>query len=147
VWKALRLHPPQPRRPLPPPRRTRLDQRRHRATPKASLFFLRHGESQANEQNRFAGRLDTPLTALGNRQADQAAAWVAALAASGVRIDEVHMSTLQRARQTAWTVIDRLPQPPDRITVEEARTGNRKPRNGALSLSPPAPCSTSPLLP
>ncbi|MER6546313.1 histidine phosphatase family protein [Streptomyces sp. NPDC001250] len=86
------------------------------------LLFLRHGESQANEQNRFAGRLDTPLTALGSRQADQAAERVAALAASGVRIDEVHMSTLQRARQTAWTIIDRLPQPPDRITVDEALT-------------------------
>ncbi|NUQ96455.1 MAG: histidine phosphatase family protein [Streptomyces sp.] len=84
------------------------------------LYFLRHGESQANEQNRFAGRLDTPLTALGSRQADQAAERVAALAASGVHIDEVHMSTLRRARQTAWTVIDRLPQPPDRITVDEA---------------------------
>ncbi|HEY8985044.1 MAG TPA: histidine phosphatase family protein [Streptomyces sp.] len=86
------------------------------------LFFLRHGESQANEQNRFAGRLDTPLTALGGRQAEQAAERVAALAASGVRIDEVHMSTLQRAQQTAWTVVERLPQPPDRITVEEALT-------------------------
>ncbi|MBW8735578.1 MAG: histidine phosphatase family protein [Streptomyces turgidiscabies] len=84
------------------------------------LYFLRHGESQANEQNRFAGRLDTPLTSLGRRQADQAAERVDALAASGVRIDEVHMSTLQRARETAWTVIDRLPQRPDRITVDEA---------------------------
>ncbi|WP_405770324.1 histidine phosphatase family protein [Streptomyces sp. NBC_01538] len=84
------------------------------------LYFLRHGESQANEQNRFAGRLDTPLTSLGRRQADQAAERVEALAVSGVHIDEVHMSTLQRARETAWTVIDRLPRRPDRITVDEA---------------------------
>lgn len=84
------------------------------------LYFIRHGESQANEQNRFAGRLDTPLTDLGVSQAEQAAERVAALVAGGVHIDEVHMSTLQRARQTAWTIIDRLPAPPDRITVDEA---------------------------
>lgn len=84
------------------------------------LYFIRHGESQANEQNRFAGRLDAPLTALGLRQADQAADRVAALAAGGVRIDEVHMSTLRRAQETARTIIERLPEPPDRVTVDEA---------------------------
>lgn len=86
------------------------------------LYFIRHGESQANEQNRFAGRLDAPLTALGLRQADQAADRVVALAASGVRIDEVHMSTLCRAQDTARTIIERLPDPPDRVTVDQDLT-------------------------
>jgi broad specificity phosphatase PhoE len=84
------------------------------------VYFIRHGESQANEQNRFAGRLDAPLTTLGLRQAEQAADRVAALAASGIRIDEVHTSTLRRAQETARTIIDRLPEPPDRATVDEA---------------------------
>lgn len=84
------------------------------------LYFVRHGESGANEQNRFAGRLDSPLTALGTSQAEQAADRVAALVAAGVRIDEVHMSTLRRARETAWTIIDRLPEPPTWTTTEEA---------------------------
>jgi len=86
------------------------------------LYFIRHGESQANEQNRFAGRLDAPLTLLGLRQAEQAADRVAALAASGTRIDEVHTSTLRRAQETARTITDRLPEPPDRFTIDEALT-------------------------
>jgi len=80
------------------------------------LFFIRHGESRANEQNRFAGRLDTPLTELGLRQARQASERVAAL---GVRIDEVHVSSLVRARQTADVIIGRLPEPPGPLTVSE----------------------------
>lgn len=84
------------------------------------LYFIRHGESRANEQNRFAGRLDAPLTTLGLRQADQAAGRVAALAASGVHIDEVHTSTLRRAQESAGTIIERLPEPPDRVTIDEA---------------------------
>jgi len=80
------------------------------------LFFLRHGESHANEQNRFAGRLDTPLTELGLRQALQASERVAAL---DVRIDEVHVSSLARARQTADLIIGRLPEPPGHLTVSD----------------------------
>jgi broad specificity phosphatase PhoE len=81
------------------------------------LYFIRHGESHANEQNRFAGRLDTPLTALGIRQAHQAAERVAAL---NVPIDEVHVSTLGRARQTAAIVMERQQPSPAKLVVSEA---------------------------
>ncbi|WP_432766909.1 histidine phosphatase family protein [Xanthomonas campestris] len=37
------------------------------------LYFVRHGESLANEQNYFAGSQNSPLTRLGRRQAQQAA--------------------------------------------------------------------------
>ena len=80
------------------------------------LYFIRHGESSANEQNRFAGRLDAPLTDLGIRQAQQAAKRVAAL---NVRLDEVHVSTLGRARQTASIIIAGQPQPVGRTVVSE----------------------------
>src|SRR6476619_2940060 len=93
--------PPLPSHPPHPP---------HPARTLMPLYFIRHGESQANEQNRFAGRLDAPLTTLGLRQAEQAADRVAALAASGIRIDEVHTSTLRRAQETARTITDRLPE-------------------------------------
>ena len=100
------------------------------------LYFIRHGESGANEQNRFAGQLDSPLTDLGARQAEQAADRVAALVADGLRIDEVHMSTLGRARETARTIIGRLPEPPTWITAEEALVerdfGNYTGRNKSL---------------
>lgn len=36
------------------------------------LYFIRHGESEANERNQFAGRQDSPLTRLGGEQAEQA---------------------------------------------------------------------------
>ncbi|MDT7788813.1 MAG: ribonuclease / adenosylcobalamin/alpha-ribazole phosphatase, partial [Pseudonocardiales bacterium] len=60
-------------------------------------------------QNRFAGRQNTPLTDLGVRQAHQAGAAVAAL---GIRFDEVHTSTLDRARLTAAVIIGHLAEDP-----------------------------------
>ena len=70
-----------------------------------AIHFVRHGESLANEQNLFAGRQNTPLTALGVRQARQAGDRVAAL---GVRYDEIHVSPLDRAKHTAQIIADRL---------------------------------------
>lgn len=61
-----------------------------------NLFLVRHGESTANEINRFAGAIDAPLTALGRAQARRAGhVWE-----SG-GIDRVFVSPLQRARETA----------------------------------------------
>ncbi len=37
-----------------------------------SIYFVRHGETIANEQNYFAGAMDVPLTELGVHQARQA---------------------------------------------------------------------------
>jgi broad specificity phosphatase PhoE len=61
------------------------------------LYFLRHGESEANEQNLFAGRLDSPLTGLGHQQAKAAHNRVARI---GLDFDEIHTSPLTRARDT-----------------------------------------------
>lgn len=68
------------------------------------LYFIRHGESQANEQNLFAGRYDSPLTDLGRCQAEQAGKEVTRL---GIIFDEIHVSTLSRAQETA-SVINQL---------------------------------------
>ncbi|MEU4251829.1 histidine phosphatase family protein [Amycolatopsis sp. NPDC026612] len=70
-----------------------------------AIYFVRHGESLANEQNLFAGRQNTPLTELGVRQARQAGDRVAAL---GVRYDEIHVSPLDRAKHTAEIIAGRL---------------------------------------
>jgi broad specificity phosphatase PhoE len=66
------------------------------------LYFIRHGESLANEQNYFAGALNSPLTRLGRRQAREAAAGIRKL---NLDFDEVHISTLGRARETAEIVL------------------------------------------
>ncbi|MDX3187176.1 histidine phosphatase family protein [Streptomyces sp. MN03-5084-2B] len=70
-----------------------------------AIYFVRHGESLANEQNLFAGRQNTPLTELGVRQARQAGARVAAL---GLSFDEVHVSPLDRAKNTAEIIAEGL---------------------------------------
>ncbi len=65
-----------------------------------NLYLVRHGESTANEVNRFAGAIDAPLTALGRAQAVRAAhSWPDAL------IDHVFVSPLSRARQTAEIIL------------------------------------------
>ncbi|SUZ27068.1 histidine phosphatase family protein [Xanthomonas euroxanthea] len=67
------------------------------------LYFVRHGESLANEQNYFAGAQDSPLTPLGRRQARQAADFVRE---RGLRFDQVHVSTLERAQATAAIILE-----------------------------------------
>lgn len=59
------------------------------------FVFLRHGETQLNREHRICGRNDVPLTALGEAQARQAAAWLAR------PWSRVVTSTLQRAWRTA----------------------------------------------
>lgn len=63
---------------------------------RASFFFLRHGESEANTRRVMQGRDSSPLTAAGRSQARQAGEW---LRSKG--IDLVLTSPLERARETA----------------------------------------------
>lgn len=67
-----------------------------------TLYFVRHGESEANAAGRFAGRTDSPLTALGRRQAEAVADSLAA-----TRFDRVVSSDLSRARDTAAAIARR----------------------------------------
>ena len=61
------------------------------------LIFVRHGQSEANEQNRFAGHTNVPLTALGKVQAERAAEYIV----KREKIDKIYSSDLQRAHDTA----------------------------------------------
>ncbi|MEA9652110.1 phosphoglycerate mutase family protein [Xanthomonas campestris pv. raphani] len=73
------------------------------------LYFVRHGESLANEQNYFTGSQNSPLTRLGRRQAQQAARYVQQRA---LHFDQVHVSTLERAQATAAIILhDVAPMP------------------------------------
>jgi 2,3-bisphosphoglycerate-dependent phosphoglycerate mutase len=62
------------------------------------LVILRHGQSQWNLENRFAGFSDPELTAQGVTEAHQAGIL---LRSKGIVFDAVFTSTLQRAIQTA----------------------------------------------
>ncbi len=59
------------------------------------LYFIRHGESAMNRENRFAGNTDTPLTALGREQAARTAAYL-----TDVPFTAVYASSLSRAFET-----------------------------------------------
>ncbi len=80
----------------------------------ATLVLLRHGESEWIVENRFQGQSETPLSALGHRQAALAAGRLARPYAppslpvpNGRPIEIVH-SPLGRTRQTAVAVADAI---------------------------------------
>ncbi|MDP9403566.1 MAG: histidine phosphatase family protein [Actinomycetota bacterium] len=71
----------------------------------ARLLLLRHGQSVWNAEHRWQGRADPPLSALGERQARWAAAW---LADTGPPLSGVVASDLQRSRRTAEIIAEAL---------------------------------------
>jgi len=68
-----------------------------------TIHLVRHGESESNRARRFTGHLDSPLSELGRRQAEAAAA-----ALDGCGAARLYVSDLARARQTAEPVARRL---------------------------------------
>jgi broad specificity phosphatase PhoE len=68
------------------------------------LLLVRHGESTWNAQSRWQGQADPPLSALGERQAEEAAESLTKVAS----ITAVWTSDLARARRTAEIIATRL---------------------------------------
>jgi broad specificity phosphatase PhoE len=60
------------------------------------VLLVRHGQSQGNAEQRFGGHSPTPLSELGQRQAE-----ATALSLAGERVTAVYSSDLLRAVQTA----------------------------------------------
>ncbi|GAB4528184.1 MAG: histidine phosphatase family protein [Anaerolineales bacterium] len=71
------------------------------------FLLMRHGQSQADLEDRLEGRADYPLTDLGRRQARLAADWLALHWQPTL----VFSSPLQRAAQTAHLIADPLGLP------------------------------------
>lgn len=69
-----------------------------------TLLLIRHGQSEANLQGRFAGQYDSPLTELGHAQARRTAEFIA----QNYAVDAVYCSDLQRARATGQHTAARL---------------------------------------
>ena len=61
------------------------------------IIMVRHGQSEANEQSRFAGHSDFDLTELGRKQARLAAEYLF----GRERVDVIYSSDLKRAHNTA----------------------------------------------
>ena len=65
------------------------------------IYFIRHGESEANANNVCCGQGNPPLTEKGKEQAKAARVLV-----KDVAFDTVFCSDLQRAKQTAEIMLD-----------------------------------------
>jgi len=88
-----------------------------------TLYFVRHGESEANAARRFAGRTDSPLTARGREQAEAVSD-----ALAGVHFDRIVSSPLARCRDTAVVIARRhgltVDLEPDLVEIDVGeRTG------------------------
>ncbi|MFD9614894.1 2,3-diphosphoglycerate-dependent phosphoglycerate mutase, partial [Streptomyces sp. NPDC059083] len=68
-----------------------------------TLVLLRHGESDWNRKNLFAGWVDVDLTAVGEAEARRAGEL---LVEHGLLPDVVHTSVLRRAIRTSQIVLD-----------------------------------------
>lgn len=66
-----------------------------------SIYLIRHAQSQGNLSRRFQGRLDTPLTELGQKQAR-----AVGLRFRAIPLHAVYASPLIRAMQTAQAIAD-----------------------------------------
>jgi len=66
------------------------------------LYFVRHGESEANLEKTFAGsRIDSPLTNKGKEQARKTAQ---VIIDSGILFDRIVSSPLSRAHETGLII-------------------------------------------
>lgn len=72
---------------------------------KRTLYFVRHGETDWNRQNRWQGQTDIPLNDLGRAQARTVGGLL-----SGLNIARIESSDLSRAAETAAIVSAALDQ-------------------------------------
>ncbi len=68
------------------------------------LILVRHGESKSNEDNRFTGQGDIPLSFLGEKQAENLKEYLL----KNYRIDGIYSSSLVRAYDTVKPIADAL---------------------------------------
>jgi 2,3-bisphosphoglycerate-dependent phosphoglycerate mutase len=72
---------------------------------KYTLVLVRHGESTWNNENRFTGWVDCPLSEKGEAEAR---AGGKLLKAEGFTFDKCYTSTLKRAIKTLWLILEEL---------------------------------------
>ena len=78
------------------------------------IILLRHGETIWNKEGRLQGCQDIPLSDAG---AEQIRTTGAHLAASGIHIDHILSSPLQRAQKSAEIIADAINYPAESITT------------------------------
>lgn len=83
------------------------------------IFFVRHGESQWNVEDKICGVTDSPLTEKGHQQAIETGKTILA---EGIHADMILHSPLKRAAATAMHIseITRIPLREDARLIEQA---------------------------
>lgn len=71
------------------------------------LVLLRHGESTWNDENKFTGWYDCPLSAKGRKEAEAAGKL---LHENNFKFDLAYSSFLQRAIRTLWYTLEETNQ-------------------------------------
>ena len=95
------------------------------------VYFVRHGQTVWNVENKICGATDSPLTELGHQQAIETGN---AILKSGIKVDQILYSPLSRAKDTALHISEIIGVP----AKEDARLFEQcfgkwegTPRNGA----------------
>lgn len=95
------------------------------------IYFVRHGETVWNVENKICGATDSPLTELGHKQALETAAKIKEL---GISADMILCSPLSRAKDTAVHISEVCGIPlREEMRLIEQNFGKYEstPRNGA----------------
>lgn len=74
---------------------------------KYTLVLVRHGESTWNNENKFTGWVDCPLSEAGEAESH---ACGKLLREAGFSFDKAYTSTLKRAIKTLWIILEELDQ-------------------------------------
>src|SRR5690606_12190131 len=84
------------------------------------LYFLRHGQSEANASGIVSGQsIDSPLTDLGEHQAEQAAQWILD---NNLKFDLIISSPAIRAKRTASIIAYKIGYPAKEILHDKDLT-------------------------
>jgi len=81
------------------------------------IYFIRHGESEANERKVFAGQKDDSV--LTEKGREQARATAKEIIAEGIKIDRIIVSPLIRTIETAHIIAQELGFDVSKITKDE----------------------------
>lgn len=96
----------------------------------SKLYFVRHGETVWNVENKICGATDSPLTEKGHRQAEETGK---AILESGLQADEILYSPLSRAADTALHIAGMTGLPArvePRLTEQNFGKWESTPRDG-----------------
>ena len=99
------------------------------------IYFVRHGQTVWNVENKICGAMDSPLTELGHQQAIETGHKILEM---GIEADEILYSPLSRAKDTALHIAELIKVPATeepRLIEQNFGKWEGTPRDGAEFLA------------